>query len=88
MFADLQSNAQFRRYSGQGSFNDVPSWSAPQEIGHAEYVHLAGGPTAFVPQGANLSMRVAIAPDHIGVAAWEGANATIRVLALAPDAGK
>jgi len=34
------------------------------------------------------SMRVATAPDHIGIAAWEGPNASVRVIPVGPSAGR
>lgn len=44
VFADGASNAQFRRYSGVGDPNDAANWTPAQDIGYADWPHLAGGP--------------------------------------------
>jgi hypothetical protein len=167
-FSNGSSLSQFRRYDGSGSVNDAANWTAPVDIGYADYPHLAGGPSGLFllagtetggiaarkfdgttfgqavvisesaddaqahltqdaggrvhavfprgsvdglqlvhavsddgvnwrsgtlltqPPGVGINgLRVAVAPDHIGVTAWESAvNATseIRVAAIGPDA--
>lgn len=47
-------DAQFRRYAGSGSLNDVANWTAPVDIGVASYPKLAGGPSGlFLLAGDN-----------------------------------
>jgi hypothetical protein len=47
VFADGSGNAQFRRYGGSGDLNAAASWSAPVDIGYADYPRLAGGPSGL-----------------------------------------
>jgi hypothetical protein len=169
VFSAGDSQSQFRRYDGSGSLNDETNWTAPLNLGYADYPRLAGGPSglfllagttsgglevrryngttfspgvplaasgddaqdhitqdaagrlhAVFPQGAadglHLvhaisddgatwrsgtvliqaggvalgSLRAAVAPDHVGVAAWEtgssGPTAEVRVAAIGPGA--
>jgi|GEM_PF-3883075 len=41
-------DAEFRRYVGSGSLNDIANWTAPVGIGLASYPKLAGGPSGLV----------------------------------------
>ncbi|MEA2221413.1 MAG: hypothetical protein QOJ35_4039 [Solirubrobacteraceae bacterium] len=41
-------SAEFRRYAGSGSLNDVANWTAPVGLGTATYPKLAGGPSGLV----------------------------------------
>ena len=43
VFDDGASNAQWRLYDGVGDMNDAANWTPAQEIGYADYPHLAGG---------------------------------------------
>jgi len=53
VFATGASQAQHRRYDGSGSLNDVANWTAPVDIGYADYAKLAGGPSGlFLLAGA------------------------------------
>ena len=55
VFANGTGDAQFRRYKGSGSLNDIASWSAAQDIGHDEYMHLAGGPLGLFLQARSAA---------------------------------
>ena len=53
VFATAASQAQHRRYDGSGSLNDAANWTAPVDIGYADYAKLAGGPSGlFLLAGA------------------------------------
>ncbi|MDA0161236.1 hypothetical protein OM076_13235 [Solirubrobacter ginsenosidimutans] len=167
LFADLNSQGAFRRYTGTGDVNSEANWTPSTDVGFVSYPRLAGGPsglfmisgdessglfvrrfdgTTFGPRVAltstgdasemfltqdpagrlqavwssNLAdgfhvvhavsddgvnwrsgtvsvqtddepgaMRIAAAPDHVGVAAWSSRVATgseIRVASTGPDA--
>src|SRR5690348_9286931 len=45
VFADASSNAQVR--TSAGALNDAASWTAPVDIGYADYPRLAGGPSGL-----------------------------------------
>ena len=60
VYANGGGDAQFRRYLGMGERNEATSWSAPQDIGKADRMHLASGPKGLVmlSQGAvGLELR-------------------------------
>jgi hypothetical protein len=67
VFATGASLAQHRRYDGSGSLNDVANWTAPVDIGYADYAKLAGGPSGlFLLGGA--------ADGSLFVRKWSGAD--------------
>jgi hypothetical protein len=81
VFADGSSLAQFRRYAGAGSLNDPASWTAPVDIGYADYPRLAGGPAGlFVLAGTESNALV--------VRKWDGTtfNAGVTIAAAGDDA--
>lgn len=167
VFTDGSDAAQFRRYDGTGSLNDVANWTPPADLGVARYPKLAGGPSGLLllatsPDGSVFARkwngvtfgppvsigagadpatlhasqdaagrfhvifvrsdaeglhlihavsddgvtwrsgtvttqsaatdgglsatRIAIAPDHVGVAVWNAGFKEIRVAAIGPDA--
>jgi hypothetical protein len=167
VFADASGNAQVR--TAAGAFNDAAAWTAPVDIGYADYPRLAGGPSGLfllsgtqdnalvvrkwngttfgagvkiadvaddaqahltqdpagrlhavfsrgtaagleldyatsddgtrwqsgaLVTGANQgigSLRAAVAPDHLGVAAWEtptGTSSEVRVIGIGPEGGQ
>ena len=45
VFDSGSSMGVFRRYTGAGNINDPASWTPPQDIGYADYPHLAAGPS-------------------------------------------
>jgi hypothetical protein len=45
VFDSGSSMGVFRRYTGAGDINDPASWTPPQDIGYADYPHLAAGPS-------------------------------------------
>lgn len=46
-------SAQFRRYDGSGSLNDIANWTPPVDVGIASYPRLAGGPSGLVLLAGN-----------------------------------
>jgi hypothetical protein len=72
VFADGSSNAQFRRYSGAGSVNDAASWTAPVDIGYADYPRLAGGPSGLFLLSGTLD-------NALLVRKWNGTTFTAGV---------
>jgi hypothetical protein len=67
VFADASGNAQFRRFSGTGLTNDSGSWSAPVNIGHGEYMHLASG-------SKGLFLKARTADAKLEVRRFDGAT--------------
>jgi len=65
VFANGSSLAQFRRYGGAGSLNDAASWTAPVDIGYADYPRLAGGPSG-------LFMLAGTESGALVVRRWDG----------------
>lgn len=55
VFANGDADAQFRRLLGQGDPNDAANWSAPAELGHEGYPHLASGPSGLFLAGIGAS---------------------------------
>ena len=81
VFDDGASLAQFRRYAGAGSLNDPASWTAPVDIGYADYPRLAGGPSGlFLLAGTESNALV--------VRKWDGTtfNAGVTIAAAGDDA--
>jgi hypothetical protein len=54
VFATAASQAQHRRYDGSGSLSDAANWTAPVDIGYADYGKLAGGPSGLFLLGGAL----------------------------------
>jgi hypothetical protein len=81
VFADGSSLAQFRRYAGAGSLNDPASWTAPVDIGYADYPRLAGGP-------AGLFLLAGTESNALVVRKWDGTtfNAGVTIAAAGEDA--
>jgi hypothetical protein len=47
LFADLNSQGAFRRYTGTGDINNAASWTASTDVGFVSYPRLAGGPSGL-----------------------------------------
>jgi hypothetical protein len=75
------SLAQFRRYAGAGSLNDPASWTAPVDIGYADYPRLAGGP-------AGLFLLAGTETNALMVRKWNGTtfNAGVTIADAGDDA--
>jgi len=58
VFTGGADSAQYRRYKGSGSLNEVASWAAPVGLGVARYPKLAGGPSGLflLASAANSSV--------------------------------
>jgi hypothetical protein len=75
------SLAQFRRYAGAGSLNDPANWTAPVDIGYADYPRLAGGP-------AGLFLLAGTETNALMVRKWDGTtfNAGVTIADAGDDA--
>jgi type IV secretory pathway TrbD component len=82
VFADASSQAQFRLFGGSpGGLNDAAGWSAPVDIGYADYPRLAGGPSGlFLLSGTQTNALV--------VRKWNGSTfgAGVKIADAADDA--
>ena len=58
VFDDGFSNAQWRRFTGTGNVNDAGSWTPAQDIGYADYPHLAGGPSGVLMLAAGQDRQL------------------------------
>jgi hypothetical protein len=58
VFDEGGSNAQWRRYSGSGDINNAASWTPAQDIGYADYPHLAGGPSGVLMLAAGQDRQL------------------------------
>jgi hypothetical protein len=67
VFATGASQAQHRHYDGSGPLNDVANWTAPVDIGYADYPKLAGGPSGLFLLGGTVD-------GSLFVRKWGGAD--------------
>jgi hypothetical protein len=58
VFDDGFSNAQWRVYAGSGDINDAAKWTPAQDLGYADYPHLAGGPNGVLLLAADQSRQL------------------------------
>jgi len=58
VFDDGASNAQWRVYDGSGDINDAANWTPAQDIGYADYPHLAGGPSGVLLLATDTSRQL------------------------------
>jgi hypothetical protein len=79
VFADASSNAQVRTTTG--AINDIATWTAPVELGYADYPRLAGGP-------AGLFLLSGTPENALTVRRFDGATfgAGVKIADLAEDA--
>jgi hypothetical protein len=79
VFADGSGNAQVR--ASTGAFNDAASWTAPVDIGYADYPRLAGG-------RAGLFLLSGTQTNALVVRKWNGSTFTagVRIADVADDA--
>lgn len=63
------SLSQFRRYDGSGSLNDAANWTAPVDLGYADYPKLAGGPSG-------LFLLAGLLNNNLVVRKWNGSTFT------------
>lgn len=61
VFVNGSGDAQFRRFTGAGDPNDVANWTAPKDIGYADYPRLASGSSGMFMlarnRDSNLELR-------------------------------
>jgi hypothetical protein len=58
VFDDGASNAQWRLYDGSGDLNDAANWTPAQDIGYADYPHLAAGPNGVLLLATDQSRQL------------------------------
>ena len=73
VFDDGASNAQWRVYSGSGDMNDAANWTPAQDIGYADYPHLAGGPNGVLLLATDQSRQLHVR-RYIGAAGFGAAQ--------------
>ncbi len=58
VFDNGSSMGVFRRYTGSGNLNDPASWTPAQDIGYADYPHLAAGPSGVFMLATDVNRQL------------------------------